>query len=59
MSESLIASLKTHFGDLSAPRVQQSLDHLLLAIVLLTICAVICGAERWVEFEPDRSAKQA
>jgi hypothetical protein len=32
-------------------RTQTNLDHLLLDIVVITICAVICGAESWVDIE--------
>lgn len=58
MSESAVTSLKTHFSDLSDPRAQHSIEHLLIDIVLLTICAVICGAESWVEIENYGIAKQ-
>ncbi|NJO41324.1 MAG: transposase family protein [Cyanobacteria bacterium CRU_2_1] len=51
MSESALTSLKTHFSDLSDPRAQHRIEHLLIDIVLITICAVICGAESWVEIE--------
>jgi predicted transposase YbfD/YdcC len=58
MSKSAVTSLKTHFSDLSDPRAQHSIEHLLIDIVLLTICAVICGAESWVEIENYGIAKQ-
>jgi predicted transposase YbfD/YdcC len=58
MPESAIDSLKTHFGTLSDPRAQHSIEHLLIDIVLLTIFAVICGAESWVEIENYGLAKQ-
>lgn len=58
MSESAITSFKTHFGALPDPRVQHSIEHLLIDIVMLTICAVICGAESWVEIEHYGIAKQ-
>jgi predicted transposase YbfD/YdcC len=58
MSESALISLKTHFSDLSDPRAQHSIEHLLMDIVLITICAVICGAESWVEIENYGIAKQ-
>lgn len=59
MSESAITSFKTHFGALPDPRVQHSIEHLLIDIVMLTICAMICGAESWVEIENYGIAKQA
>jgi predicted transposase YbfD/YdcC len=58
MPESAITSLKTHFGELPDPRAQHSIEHLLIDIVLLTICAVICGAQSWVEIENYGMAKQ-
>lgn len=58
MSDSALTSLKTHFSDLSDPRAQHSIEHLLMDIVLITICAVICGAESWVEIENYGVAKQ-
>ncbi len=58
MSESMIASLKDYFGGLDDPRAEHSIDHLLMDIVLITICAVICGAESWVEIENYGLAKQ-
>lgn len=54
-----VSSLKTHFGGLHDPRAQHSIDHLLLDIVVLTICAVICGADSWPEVENYGIAKQA
>jgi hypothetical protein len=58
MPETVLTSLKTHFGKLTDPRAQHSIEHLLLDIVLLTICAVLCGAESWVEVENYGQAKQ-
>jgi DDE_Tnp_1-associated len=58
MPESAIASLKSHFGTLPDPRARHSIEHLLLDIMLLTICAVICGAESWVEIKNYGLAKQ-
>lgn len=58
MSSPSISLLKSHFGSLDDPRVQHSIDHLLIDIVMITICAVICGAESWVEVENYGKAKQ-
>lgn len=58
MSTSTISSLKEHFGSLSDPRAEHSIEHWLIDIVLITICAVICGAETWVEIESYGLAKQ-
>lgn len=59
MPESAITSLKAHFGGLPDPRAQHSIEHLLIDIVMITICAVLCGAESWVEIEHYGIAKQA
>lgn len=44
-------TLLSHFSTLEDPRIDYLIDHLLLDIVAITICAVICGAENWVEIE--------
>jgi hypothetical protein len=51
MSQSPISSLKAHFEVLKDPRAQHRIEHLLIDIVVITICAVICGAESWPEIE--------
>lgn len=56
--DAAIIPLKEHFRSLDDPRAQHSIEHLLLDIVLVTICAVICGAETWVEIENYGIAKQ-
>jgi len=58
MPESAFDRLKAHFADLPDPRAQHSIEHLLIDIVMITICAVICGAESWVEIENYGIAKQ-
>ena len=58
MSKSAISCLKEHFSSLRDPRADHSIEHLLIDIVLITICAVICGAESWVEIESYGLAKQ-
>ena len=44
-------SLLTHFETLEDPRTAYLVEHPLLDIVALTICAVICGAETWKGIE--------
>jgi predicted transposase YbfD/YdcC len=58
MSSTPLLNLKTHFGHIHDPRAQHSIDHLLLDIMLITICAVICGADSWVEVANYGIAKQ-
>ncbi len=42
-------SLLEHFQGLEDPRTPNLVEHKLLDILVLTICAVICGADSWVE----------
>ncbi len=51
MTHSPVASLEIHFQNLTDPRAEHSIDHRLIDIVMITICAVICGANNWVEIE--------
>ncbi len=37
-----ILPLKEHFSGLDDPRAQHSIEHLLLDIVIVTICAALC-----------------
>ncbi len=53
-----IASLEKHFQNLTDPRAEHSIDHLLIDMVIITICAVICGANNWVEIENYGHAKK-
>jgi predicted transposase YbfD/YdcC len=47
------------FQELEDPRVEYLCDHRLLDIVVITICAVICGANSWTEVELFGQAKKA
>ncbi len=51
MNENPVASLETCFGELSDPRVEGRCDHKLIDIIIIAVCAVITGAETWVEVE--------
>ena len=52
------ASLLEHFKTLEEPRAEHLLEHYLLDIIGLTICAVICGADTWVDIEQYGRAKE-
>jgi predicted transposase YbfD/YdcC len=41
--------IETHFGSLRDPRAEHSILHKLMDILIITICAVICGADNFVE----------
>ncbi len=52
-------SLSTHFAALDDPRVERTKRHRLLDILTIALCAVICGADTWVEVEEFGKAKEA
>jgi predicted transposase YbfD/YdcC len=51
-------SLEECFRDLPDPRVQGRCDHKLIELIMIAICAVICGAESWTGVETFGKAKQ-
>lgn len=50
-------SIRTHFGTLDDPRVDRTKLHLLLDIIVIALCAILCGADTWVEVEDFGKAK--
>lgn len=42
-------SIRTHFADLKDPRMERTRFHNLMDIVVIAICAVICGADGWLD----------
>lgn len=53
------ASIVAHFAHLEDPRISPATRHQLLDIVAIALCAVICGADTWVEVEAFGRAKEA
>ncbi len=51
MGKKPLASLEHHFGGLPDPRTGNAKQHKLLDILVIAICAVICGADGWNEIE--------
>ncbi len=51
MSDHPVGPIFESFANLEDPRVEYLVDHKLMDIVILTICAVICGADHWTEVE--------
>jgi hypothetical protein len=45
------ASILQHFASLTDPRINRQKKHQLQDIFFITLCAVICGADNWVEIE--------
>lgn len=58
MSLSPIADIRAHFGTVDDPRVDRTKRHLLIDILVIAICAVVCGAEDWVDVEAFGKAKE-
>jgi predicted transposase YbfD/YdcC len=58
MSDETPISLIISFQDLPDPRVEGRCDHKLIDIIVITVCAVIAGAESWVDVESFGQAKQ-
>ena len=52
------ASILAHFQELEDPRISPATRHQLLDIVAIAGCAVICGADTWVEVEAFGHAKR-
>ena len=51
MSERASASIVDQFTEISDPRIERNRKHNLIDIIVLTVCAVISGAEAWEEIE--------
>ena len=50
-------TISDHFADLEDPRIERTKRHQLIDIITLSICAVICGADTWVDIESYGRAK--
>lgn len=59
MSDKLQTSLEKCFGELADPRVEGRCDHKLLDMIIIAVCAVICGADSWVGIETFAKAKES
>lgn len=49
--EEVVGSIAKHFGELEDPRTGNAKAHLFLEILIIAICAVICGADGWSDVE--------
>lgn len=59
MTDQPFTSLEACFGDMPDPRVVGRCDHLLVEIILVAVCAVLCGADSWSEVEEFGRSKEA
>jgi predicted transposase YbfD/YdcC len=52
------ARITTHFEKIEDPRIERTKLHKLIDIIVIAICAVICGAEDWVAIEEFGKSKE-
>ena len=52
-----LASFQTYSADIEDPRVERTRRYELLDLIVIAICAVICGADDWVDVEAWGNAK--
>jgi predicted transposase YbfD/YdcC len=52
-------AIQTHFADLDDPRIDRTRLHNLMDIVVIALCAVICGSEGWEDIAKYGVAKHA
>jgi predicted transposase YbfD/YdcC len=58
MEEQPRLSIRDHFASLPDPRLDRSKRHSLLDILTIALCAVLCGADSWVDVELFGRAKE-
>jgi predicted transposase YbfD/YdcC len=51
MKKTALEAIEMHFSKVKDPRMEGKIDHNLIEIVTIAICAVICGAEGWSDIE--------
>ena len=56
--EDVALAMVERFGMLEDPRTGHARRHELLDIIVITLCAVICGADNWVEIEEFGKSKE-
>lgn len=59
MPKKPLEAIEAHFSKVSDPRVDRTKEHKLIDMIALAICAVICGAEGWVDIELFGKSKMA
>lgn len=51
MPKKPLEAIEEHFSKVTDPRVDRTKEHKLMDMIAIAICAVICGAEGWVDIE--------
>ena len=44
-------SIAEHFNDIEDVRIERGKKHKLIDIITISICAVVCGADGWIDIE--------
>ena len=44
-------SIAEHFNDIEDIRIERGKKHKLIDIITISICAVVCGADGWIDIE--------
>ena len=58
MEKPVTATIEEHFGNITDPRVERTKLHKLIDILVIAICAVICGCDSWEDIATFGEAKQ-
>ncbi len=45
------SSIAEHFNDIKGIRIERGKKHKLIDIITISICAVVCGADGWIDIE--------
>lgn len=59
MDKQVSGGLIEYFGDMPDPRIDRTKRHELVDIIVIAICAVICGADDWVDVALFGESKEA
>ena len=59
MTEEHRPTLIEHLEQISDPRIERTKRHKLIDVLVIAVCATICGAEAWTEMEEFGQAKEA
>ena len=51
MPKKPLEAIEEHFSKVNDPRIDRTKEHKLIDMIAIAICAVICGAEGWVDIE--------
>jgi predicted transposase YbfD/YdcC len=56
--KSVATNIEEHFGSIQDPRIDRKKLHLLLDIIVIAVCASVCGADKWEDVEIFGKAKE-